>query len=68
MAAKLKIVPPEPEREEPEIVLSEVVPQLAAAEAETKQLQRRLDEARRLLAIKRGVAFIRAEHVRREFS
>lgn len=53
--------------EEPEEVLAELVPQLARAEAEAASIRSRIDEQRRRLAVKRGVAFIRFEHVRREF-
>lgn len=69
---KFTVVPkdsaPEPKPVEPEEALTEIVPELAAAEATVARLRNRMDEARRLLAFKRGVAFIRAEHVRREFA
>lgn len=55
------------EPEAPEDALARIVPQLLAAEAEVARLRNALDAQRRRLAVKRGVAFIRAETVRREF-
>ena len=71
MAAQLKVVagrakPPAPVP--PEDILREAVPDLIRAEAAVAALRRTIDEQRRALALKRGVAFIRPEHVRREFA
>lgn len=66
-ARNLKLVPPDPEPQ-PEALLADLVPQLAAAERKVASIRARIDQARRDLARKRGVAFIREEHVRREFA
>ena len=64
---RLRVVaPPQPEPE-PEEALAEIVPRLLAAEAEVAKLRNQIDVERRRLASKRGVAFIRPEHVRGEF-
>lgn len=64
--APLRIVTPD-EPEKPEDALVRIMPQLLAAEAEVARFRNELDVERRRLAVKRGVAFIRAEAVRREF-
>jgi hypothetical protein len=61
------IVGNEPVVTEPEDALAELVPQMIAAEREASDLRRRIDTERQRLAVKRGVSFIREEHVRREF-
>lgn len=48
--------------------LAEVVPEMAALEQRMAATRRRFDQLTRALARERGVAFIRAEHVRREFA
>lgn len=65
-AHNLKLVPPDPEPQ-PEELLADLVPQLAAAERKVASIRARIDQARRDLARKRGVAFVRHEHVVREF-
>lgn len=65
-AHPLRIVTPD-EPESPEDALARIVPLLLAAEAEVARLRNVLDAERRRLAVKRGVAFIRAERVRAEF-
>jgi hypothetical protein len=47
--------------------LAEVVPELIAAEVLVAQLRAMLKSLGRELAVERGVAFIREEHLRREF-
>lgn len=64
-AARLRVVAPAPES--PEDALARIVPLLLAAEAEGARLRNALDAERRRLAVQRGVAFLRAEAVRREF-
>lgn len=68
MTRHLTIVAPEPERVEPEAALRELVPELLAHERRVADLRNRLNDERRRLASKRGVAFIREEAVRREFA
>lgn len=63
----LRVIPDEPEPQ-PEEALAKLVPELMAAEAKVARLRNALDVQRRRLATKRGVAFIRPEHVRREFA
>ena len=65
-ARPLRIVTPD-EPEQPEGALARIVPLLIAAEAEVAGLRNALDVERRRLAMKRGVAFLRAETVRGEF-
>lgn len=52
----------------PEAMLAELVPELVAAEQNLAAVRALVDSWRRALAVKRGVAFIREEHVRREFA
>jgi hypothetical protein len=52
----------------PAELLAQIVPELAAAEAVVARLRQMMDEQRRALAKERQVAFIRPEHIRREFS
>lgn len=47
--------------------LAEIVPELIAAELLVVQLRMSLKAMGRQLAVERGVAFIREEHLRREF-
>lgn len=68
-ARNLRVVEPaEPPPIEPEVVLAELVPALAEAEAGAASLRRQIDAQRCRLARKRGVAFIRPEHIKREFA
>lgn len=64
MTAQLKLVRAEPS---PEQALAELVPALLEAERKVAALRNQVDAERRRLAVKRGVAFIRPEAVRREF-
>jgi hypothetical protein len=59
--------PRKPTLPEPEVLLGQIVPELLRAEQLVRELRRLSDEQRRRLAAKRGVAFIRDEHARREF-
>lgn len=59
--------PRKPAPPEPEVLLGQIVPDLLRAEQLVRELQLLSDEQRRRLAAKRGVAFIRDEHTRREF-
>jgi hypothetical protein len=63
------VIPEEPPKLSlsPADALAEIVPELLAAEREVVRLRRLVDEQRAKLARARGVAFIREEHVRREF-
>lgn len=63
--AHLAIVAPQPEQ--PEEALGALVPALVGAERRVAVLRQQIDQERRRLAVKRGVAFIREEAVRREF-
>jgi hypothetical protein len=51
----------------PEEALAMLVPRAMRLEAELAHARQRIAEERRRLADKRQVAFIREEHVRREF-
>jgi hypothetical protein len=65
-ARNLRVVPSAPEPT-PEESLADLVPKLAAAEAKVARLRGQAQEQTFALARKRGVAFIRFEHIRREF-
>jgi hypothetical protein len=52
---------------EPEAMLAELIPELIRAEETVVALRGLVDSWRRVLATKRGVAFIREERVRQEF-
>lgn len=64
--ANLRVVPP-PLTSGPADLLGQVVPELIAAEALVARLRNIMADQGRLLAKDRGVAFIRPEHLRREF-
>lgn len=66
--AKLAVVRTEPDRPEPEEALARLVPLLIDLERAAAKAARDIDIERQRLARKRGVAFIRPEHVRREFN
>lgn len=66
-ARNLKLVQAGPEPT-PEERLADLVPQLIEAERKVADLRNQVDIHRRRLALDRGVAFIRPEHVRREFA
>jgi len=68
-ARPLHIVKPDEKRREagPADLLAEIVPELAAAEAFVARLRQLLSEQGKRLAKERRVAFIREEHLRREF-
>jgi hypothetical protein len=51
----------------PAEALADIVPKLIAAEAEVARLTRLMNAERKRLAQERRVAFVREEHVRREF-
>lgn len=53
---------------EPEEALRMILPELIGMEQAAAALRRQVDHERSRLARKRGVAFIREEHVRKEFS
>lgn len=52
---------------EPEQLLASAVPSLILAEQILESMQRLVDQQTKRLARKRKVAFIRPEHIRREF-
>lgn len=65
--AKLSLVADEPPTSTAEEMLAELVPELIRAEETVAALRGLIDSWRRHLANERGVAFVREEHVRREF-
>jgi hypothetical protein len=52
---------------EPEDLLAIIVPELLRAEQTVRRFEQLMDQQRPRLAAKRGVAFIRREHVLQEF-
>jgi exonuclease VII large subunit len=64
---RLHIIDHPPEQPTPEEALAMLVPRAMRLEAELADARQRIAEERRRLADKRQVAFIREEHVRREF-
>lgn len=68
-ASKLRVVTSDPEPEpEPEAALAELVPQLMELEHGITVIRQKIDVQRLRLAKKRGVAFIRPEHIKGEFA
>jgi hypothetical protein len=68
MARALKLVEPGRAEPAPEEVLADLVPQLVELEHGITVIRQQIDVHRVRLAKKRGVAFIRPEHIRREFT
>lgn len=72
MSARLRVVsgakpPAKPKMPDPDDMLSQLVPELLRAEETAAALRDMVDNWRRRLAAKRGVAFIREERIRQEF-
>jgi hypothetical protein len=64
---KLHIVAEAPPEQTPSEALAELLPQLMELEHDVTVIRQKIDGHRVRLARERGVAFIREEHVRREF-
>ncbi|HVM38325.1 MAG TPA: hypothetical protein VM265_08065 [Sphingomicrobium sp.] len=64
---RLRAVDESPNPMTAEAMLRQLVPELDRAESVARRLRAMIDAQRRRLADERGVAFIRPEHVRREF-